>query len=196
MYKNIIENTIKLELEAIQELLHNVDEGYEVVCRILQDCRGKVVLMGVGKSAHIGKKLAATFASTGTPSFFVHATEAMHGDFGMIEEEDIVVLLSNSGNTLEIINVIPTLKTIGCITIGFTSNNDSFLADNCDYKLIYPKMPEADHLGLAPTVSSTMMLVLGDALACALSKIKAFNREEFHLYHPGGSLGKLLEETN
>lgn len=193
MYLEMIRDTIKMEKDAIHILLDNVNEQYEIVCKKILECKGKVVFMGVGKSAHIGKKLAATFASTGTPSFFVHATEAMHGDFGMIEKEDIVILMSNSGNTSEITVVIPTLKKIGCAIIGFTSNESSTLANDCDYKLIYPKLKEADHLGLAPTVSSTLMLVLGDAIGCTLSKAKDFNKENFHLYHPGGSLGKLLK---
>lgn len=196
MYLDMIRNTIKQERDAIQTLLEVVNEQYEVVCKKILECKGKVIFMGVGKSAHIGKKLAATFASTGTPSFFVHATEAMHGDFGMIETEDIVILMSNSGTTNEVTVVIPTLKKIGCSIVGFTSNENSVLAIECDYKLIYPKLEEADHLGLAPTVSSTLMLVLGDAIGCTLSKAKDFNKEDFHLYHPGGSLGKLLKENN
>ncbi len=193
MYLDMIRDTIKIEKEAIEILLENVNDQYEVVCKKILECKGKVVFMAVGKSAHIGKKLAATFASTGTPSFFVHATEAMHGDFGMIEKEDIVMLMSNSGNTNEVTVVIPTLKKIGCNIIGFTSNESSILAKKCDYKLIYPKLEEADHLGLAPTVSSTLMLVLGDAIGCTLSKVKDFKKEDFHLCHPGGSLGKLLK---
>lgn len=193
MYLDIIRDTIEKEMKAIELLSHSVDEEYELVCKEIYGCKGKVIFMGVGKSGHIGNKLAATFSSTGTPSFFVHATEAVHGDSGMIEKEDIAILLSNSGNTVEVLNVLPILKSIGCKTIGFTSKEDSLLAKNCDFKLIYPKCDEADHLGLAPTSSSTMMLVLGDGIACALSKAKDFKREDFHKYHPGGSLGKLLK---
>lgn len=193
MYINIIRSVIEREIEALKQLLNNDNSEYEIICKELMDCRGKVVFVGVGKSGHIGKKLAATFSSTGTPSFFIHATEAAHGDSGMIEREDIVILLSNSGNTGEVTNVIPILKEIGCKTIGFTSNEDSILAEECDYKLIYPKMEEADHLGLAPTSSSTLMLVLGDAIACTLSESKEFTRQDFYKYHPGGSLGKLLK---
>ncbi len=193
MYLNIIKESIEKEINALNLLVSNLDIEYELICNELMDCKGKVIFIGVGKSGHIGKKLAATFASTGTSSFFIHATEAIHGDSGMIEKEDVVLLLSNSGNTSEVVNVISILNTIGCKTIGFTSNKDSVLAQNCDYKLIYPKTDEADHLGLAPTSSSTVMLVLGDALACALSKSKNFTRQDFYKYHPGGSLGKLLK---
>lgn len=193
MYLDRIKEIIEKEIQAINLLLKNLDKEYEEVCKALIDCKGKVIFMGVGKSGHIGKKLAATFSSTGTPSFFIHATEAIHGDSGMIEKEDIVFLLSNSGNTSEVLNVIPILRTIGCKSIGFTSNEDSSLAQNCDYKLIYPKVEEADHLGLAPTSSSTVMLVIGDAIACTLSQSINFTRQDFYKYHPGGSLGKLLK---
>lgn len=188
-----IKKFVKIEYDAIGELLDNANEDYVKVFDKLASCKGKVVFMGLGKSGHIGKKLAATFASTGTPSFFVHATEAMHGDFGMIEKDDIVILMSNSGNTKETVVAIPTLKKISAGVVGFTSGKDSILAKESDYKLIYPKLAEADSLNLAPTVSSTMMLVLGDALACALSERRNFTKDDFHKYHPGGSLGEQLK---
>ena len=188
-----IKKFIKIEYDAVGELLVNANEDYLKVLEILASCKGKVVFMGVGKSGHIGKKLAATFASTGSPSFFVHATEAMHGDFGMIGKDDIVILMSHSGTTKETLAVIPTLKKISGGLVGFTSGKDSPLAKESNYKLIYPKLDEADPLKLAPTVSSTMMLVLGDALACALSEKKNFTKDDFHIYHPGGSLGQQLK---
>lgn len=193
-YTERVKLSIKTELEAIQELVAHNEVDYETICDVLMQCTGKVVFMGVGKSGHIGKKLAATFSSTGTPSFFVHSTEAVHGDLGMIQPQDVVILISNSGNTKEVLSNLPTLKTMGCPTIAFTSNSSSELAMACDYCLTYPKHEEADVLKLAPTSSSTLTLVLGDAIACALSDAKGFTRSDFHLYHPAGSLGKQLNE--
>ncbi len=193
-YTERVKLSINTELEAIKELVAHNEVDYETICDVLMQCKGKVVFMGVGKSGHIGKKLAATFASTGTPSFFVHSTEAVHGDLGMIQPQDVVILISNSGNTKEVLSNLPTLKIIGCPTIAFTSNPSSDLAKACDYCLAYPKHEEADALKLAPTSSSTLTLVLGDAIACALSDAKGFNRKDFHLYHPAGSLGKQLNE--
>ena len=152
--------------------------------------------MGVGKSGHIGEKLAATFASLGIPSFFVHSTEAMHGDLGMIEPRDIAVLISNGGNTQEVVQNIEPLKRNGVTTVAFTSGKDSELAKGCDYILLYPKINEADNLNLAPTVSSTLTLVLGDAIACELSSRKNFKREDFYKYHPNGALGAMLAKEN
>lgn len=146
--------------------------------------------MGVGKSAHIGQKLSATFASLGVPSFFVHSTEAMHGDLGMIEPKDIAILISNSGNTNEVVQNVEPLKRNGVATVAFTSNKDSQLAKLCDYVLLYPKTEEADALNLAPTVSSTLTLVLGDAIASELSARKNFKKEDFYKFHPNGALGQ------
>ena len=193
-YTNLVKQAIKIELNAIEEMLSDQMADYDAVCNAIHLCKGKVVFMGVGKSGHVGKKLAATFSSTGTPSFFVHSTEGVHGDLGMIEKQDLVILISNSGSTKELLNALPTLKNIGCSTVAFTSNPQSELAQSCDYKIIYPKHNEADHLNLAPTASSTMTLVLGDAIACAVSEAKGFKKEDFHLYHPAGALGKKLKE--
>ncbi len=193
-YTELVKQSIQIELDAIKQLLEYSQVDYESVCNVLMQSAGKVVFMGVGKSGHIGKKLAATFSSTGTPSFFVHSTEAVHGDLGMIQERDVVILISNSGNTKEVLSNLPTLKKIGCKTIAFTSNPRSELAHACDYKIIYPAQDEADHLKLAPTSSSTMTLVLGDAIACALSEARGFKNEDFFLYHPAGSLGKRLKD--
>jgi len=131
-------------------------------------------------------------ASTGTPAFFVHSTEGVHGDLGMIEKGDIVIMISNSGETAEVLHLLPTLEKIGSKKIAITSRGDSTLAKACDVALTYQYQTEADHLGLAPTTSSTLTLVIGDALAIALSKLRQFTKEDFHLYHPGGSLGKHL----
>lgn len=182
------------EMKAIGTMLDKTDGQYDEVLNKLFECKGKVVFMGIGKSAHIGKKLAATFSSTGTPSIFVHSAEACHGDFGMIEKRDIVILISNSGNTKDVTQDIPFLDKIGCETIAFTSNPESDLAKGCKYQLIYPKLAEADHLNLAPTVSSTLTLVLGDAIACTLSSMKDFKRSDFYKFHPGGALGDSLSK--
>ena len=158
----------------------------------MKNCKGKVVFFGIGKSGHIGEKLAATFASTGTPSFFVHAAEARHGDFGMIESNDVVILLSHSGSTKETAAAIANLKIIGCKTVAFCHKKDSPLAKECDYAVNYPFDKEADRLGLAPTSSTTVQLVLGDAIALTLSSLKGFKREDFYKFHPGGALGASL----
>ncbi len=192
MIKENLIQVMDTEMKAIASMIQGTNEQYNAVVRVLSQCRGKIVFMGIGKSGHIGEKLAATFSSTGTPSFFVHAAEAVHGDLGMIEKHDVVILISNSGNTMEVTRDIPFLKKIGCTTIAMTSNPDSQLAGACDYLLLYPDLPEADHLDLAPTVSSTLTLVLGDALACTLSKMRGFTRNDFYRYHPGGALGASL----
>ena len=187
-----IAQALSCERDALSALLEGGTDQYEDICRLFLDCRGKIVFMGVGKSGHIGKKLAATFSSMGIPSFFVHATEGVHGDLGMIEPHDIVVLISNSGNTSEVVNVIGPLRAIGCKTVAFTSGKSSKLAEGCDCAIFYPAFSEADDLNLAPTCSSTATLALGDAIACAVSSAKGFSPEDFHKYHPGGSLGQRL----
>ncbi len=180
------------ERNAISQMIEE-SNNYDNIIELFSNCQGKLVFMGVGKSAHIGKKLAATFASLGIPSFFVHSTEAMHGDLGMIEPKDIAILISNSGNTQEVVqNVIP-LKNNGVVTVAFTSGKESKLAKSCDYLLSYPKTNEADALNLAPTVSSTLTLVLGDAIACELSARKNFGRNDFYKFHPNGALGEMLK---
>lgn len=195
-YLEIVIDVMNKEMQAIKSLIEYVNEDYEIIIDEILNCKGKVIFLGVGKSGHIGKKLAATFASTGTPSFFVHGTESVHGDLGMIEKDDIVILISNSGNTMEVVNCIPYIKNIGAKTIAITSGKESKLGQGCDYALIYPKEVESDHLNLAPTSSSTMTLVLGDAIACAVSKLKNFTSSDFHKYHPGGSLGEKLKTVN
>lgn len=148
--------------DAITEMIACGTEQYAEICNLFAACKGKLVFMGVGKSGHIGEKLAATFASLGIPAFYVHSTEAMHGDLGMIEPQDIAVLISNSGNTQEVVQNVEPLKRNGVTTVAFTSGRDSKLAAACDYRIYYPKCREADALNLAPTVSST--LALGSAM--------------------------------
>lgn len=193
MFKEVMEK----ERDAITKMIEETESRYEKILSLFGACRGHIVFMGVGKSGHIGKKLAATFASLGIPSFFVHSTEAMHGDLGMIGKEDIAVLISNSGNTKEVVQNVEPLRRNGVTTVAFTSGSESRLAKMCDHVIYYPKLPEADALDLAPTVSSTLTLVLGDAIACELSARKGFTRQDFYKYHPNGALGaKLAGEKN
>lgn len=193
----MLKEVMEKERDAITKMIEETREQYEEVLSLFGACRGHIVFMGVGKSGHVGKKLAATFASLGIPSFFVHSTEAMHGDLGMIGREDIAVLVSNSGNTPEVVQNVEPLRKNGVPTVAFTSGKESSLAKACDYAVFYPRLPEADALDLAPTVSSTLTLVLGDAIACELSARRRFTRQDFYKYHPNGALGaKLAGEKN
>lgn len=188
----MLKEVMAKERDAITEMIDETGEQYEEILALFERCRGHIVFMGVGKSGHIGKKLAATFASLGIPSVFVHSTEAMHGDLGMIGKEDIAVLISNSGNTQEVEQDVEPLRRKGVPTVAFTAGKDSHLSKLCDYAIFYPKLPEADALNLAPTVSSTLALVLGDAIACELSARKGFSRGDFYKNHPNGALGAML----
>ncbi|KKI90010.1 isomerase [Bacillus sp. SA1-12] len=189
---NHVKRVIEIEASSIQELLNQVGPHYETAVNLIKNCKGKVIVTGVGKSGHVGKKIAASLASTGTPAFFVHSTEGVHGDLGMIQKEDIVIMISNSGETAEVLNLLPSLEKIGSKCIAITSRKDSTLAQSCEVALTYQYNTEADFHGLAPTTSSTITLVIGDALAIALSNLKEFKEEDFLLYHPGGSLGEQL----
>ena len=190
-----LRQAITVEADAVRGLLDQIDQSYVEAVNLLQGCRGKVVVTGVGKSGIIGKKMAASFASTGTPAFFVHSTEAAHGDSGMIGKDDVVILVSNSGETAEVLNVIPILDQIGSKRISITSNHNSSLAKAADVSIAYDYAREADHLNLAPTTSATLTLVIGDALAVTLSTLRGFTEADFHRYHPGGSLGAKLSEV-
>ncbi|MBS4197617.1 KpsF/GutQ family sugar-phosphate isomerase [Lederbergia citri] len=189
---HLVKNAIEIEASALKKLSDHIGPSYEMAIDMIFRGRGKVIVTGVGKSGHVGKKIAASLSSTGTPAFFIHSTEGVHGDLGMIEKNDIVIMISNSGETTEVLNLLPTIDKIGSQKIAITSRGDSTLAKACDVALTYYYQTEADHLGLAPTTSSTLTLVIGDALAVALSKLRQFTKEDFHLYHPGGSLGKHL----
>lgn len=195
MHKDILKEFMCAERDAVTALIEQTQNQYDDVIETLLACEGKVVFFGIGKSGHIGEKLAATFASTGTPAIFVHAAEARHGDFGMIEKKDVVILLSHSGTTAETVSAVPSLKKIGCKTIAFCKSAESALAQSCDFAISYPFETEADRLGVAPSSSTTVQLVLGDAIGLTLSARKGFTREDFHRYHPGGALGKMLEES-
>lgn len=184
--------TIELEAQAVANLSTHLDEHFERACKLIVSCQGRVIVTGMGKSGHIGKKIAATLASTGTPSFFVHPGEASHGDLGMITSNDVVLALSNSGETTEVVTIIPLLKRMQAPLISITANNSSTLSSAADANLHIGVEEEACPLGLAPTSSTTTQLVLGDALAIALLEARGFSAEDFAFSHPGGSLGRKL----
>lgn len=193
---DLVHTYMQREIAAMQLIESQInDVQYCSVIDKIMHLTGRLVFMGVGKTGHIGVKLAATFASLGTPAIFVHATEAMHGDMGMITSEDLVILISNSGETKETLAPLPSLKRIGAATVAFTGQDDSHLAQACESVLTIPVTHEADDLGLAPTSSSTAALMVGDSLACTISRLKGFTASDFALYHPGGALGqKLLKQ--
>lgn len=184
--------TISLEQEAITSLLGRIDNSFVQACELILNCKGRVVVVGMGKSGHIGHKIAATLASTGTPAFFVHPAEASHGDMGMITADDIVLALSNSGTTNEIVTLLPLIKRLGLTLISMTGNPDSTLARAANVNLDTQVEQEACPLNLAPTSSTTVTLVLGDALAIALLEARGFTPEDFAFSHPGGALGRRL----
>lgn len=186
------QRTIQLEREAIDALMPRIDADFVRACELILACKGRVVVVGMGKSGHVGKKIAATLASTGTPSFFVHPAEASHGDMGMITGEDVVLALSNSGSTAEIVTLLPLIKRLGIPLISLTGNPDSPLAKAASANLDARVTQEACPLNLAPTSSTTASLVLGDALAIALLEARGFTAEDFAFSHPGGALGRRL----
>jgi len=183
---------LAIEKQAINQLEQYIDQNFQNACQLMFDCKGRIIVIGMGKSGHIGNKIAATLASTGTPSFFVHPGEASHGDLGMITSEDVVILISNSGETSEVINIIPVLKRMGAKMISMSGNIDSSLAKLADVHVCIKVEQEACPLGLAPTASTTATLVMGDAFAVALLEARGFTADDFALSHPGGSLGKRL----
>ncbi|VAW56469.1 D-arabinose 5-phosphate isomerase [hydrothermal vent metagenome] len=183
---------IDTELAAVNALKQQIDNNFVAACKLILGCTGRVVVIGMGKSGHIGHKIAATMASTGTPAFFVHPGEASHGDLGMITPKDVVIALSNSGETGEILTIIPILKRLSVPMISITGNTASTLSTEADINLHAGVEKEACPLGLAPTSSTTVALVLGDALAVALLDARGFTEEDFALSHPGGSLGRRL----
>jgi len=183
---------IVIERDSISLLIDRIDEQFSKACQILLNCKGRVVVTGMGKSGHIGKKIAATLASTGTPSFFVHPGEASHGDLGMITSNDVVIAISNSGNTSEVVTILPLIKRMEAPLISMTGSSTSILAQEADSNLDVSVETEACPLGLAPTSSTTATLVMGDALAIALLEARGFSAEDFAFSHPGGSLGRRL----
>lgn len=194
-YIQLIKKVMDREITALQSIERNMDSSYNEIVDAVLNCTGKIVFMGVGKSGHIGKKLAATFASTGTPAFFVHGTEAVHGDLGMIEKDDLVIAISNSGETKEVLAPIPSLRKIGVKIVALTGNTDSSLAKKSDLVLKVTVDHEADDYNLAPSSSSTAALVVGDAIGLTVSHLKGFKEMNFALFHPGGALGKRLFDS-
>lgn len=183
---------IEEEVAAVQALSTRLDEQFSGACDAILNCNGRIIVMGMGKSGHIGNKIAATLASTGTPAFAVHPGEASHGDLGMITSEDVVIALSNSGQSEEILVILPVIKRLGIILISFTGKASSELAQASDYHLDIGVDREACPLNLAPTSSTTTSLVMGDALAIALLDARGFTEDDFARSHPGGRLGKRL----
>lgn len=185
-------SVIQIEADAVRQLDSRIDEKFVQACQILLACTGRIVVCGIGKSGHIGAKLAATFASTGSPAFFVHAAEASHGDLGMFKSDDVVIGISYSGNSAELMALIPGIKRLGIPLISLCGESDSPLAVASDVHLSTSVEREACPLGLAPTASTTTTLVLGDAIAIALLGARGFTEEDFARSHPGGRLGRRL----
>ena len=183
---------LEIERDALDALLPRIDAGFAEACRLLLGCRGRVVVTGMGKSGHVGGKIAATLASTGTPSFFVHPGEASHGDLGMITRDDAVIAISNSGETSEVLTILPLIKRMGVPLVSMTGRPASTLAKAADVHLDVSVDQEACPLNLAPTASTTATLAMGDALAVALLEARGFTPEDFALSHPGGTLGRRL----
>ena len=186
------QQTLKIEIEALQKLQEHIDENFADVVQLIAQSKGRLIVTGIGKSANVAGKIVATLNSTGTPAVFMHASDAIHGDLGIIQKEDIVLILSKSGNTPEIKVLIPLIKNFGNKMIGLTANDQSYLAQNADYLLYTPMEKEACPNNLAPTTSTTLQMAMGDALAVALLENKGFNERDFAKYHPGGTLGKKL----
>jgi len=192
MIKQSALRVLEIEQRAIAQLAQYINDAFVQACQLILPCKGKVIVCGMGKSGHIGHKISATLASTGTPAFFMHPAEANHGDLGMLTEQDILLAISNSGETAELLALIPVVKRLGVPIIAMTSDPQSTLGRYADINLCIKVEQEACSLGLAPTSSTTVTLVMGDALAVALLDARGFTSEDFALSHPGGSLGRKL----
>lgn len=192
---SIIENAksnLNQLLQEIKEAENYIDESFEKAVRAIYQAKGRLIITGVGKTGHIGAKLAATFASTGTPSAFMHSTEAIHGDLGMVSADDVVIAISNSGTSKELVSILPTIHQIGALIIALTGNPKSPLAEAADLLVSTHINAELCPLNLAPTTSSTVCLIMGDLLALEVMKMRQFKVENFALYHPGGAIGRRL----
>ena len=191
-YTAIVKETLQIEASTLLDAAENISQDLEKIVEVIRHCKGKLIVTGVGKSGLIGAKMAATFASTGTPSFFLHPTEAMHGDLGMIGKDDVVLAISYSGESAELSSILPHVKRFDIPLIGMTKNNQSTLGRYSDLLIRVEVKREACPLDIAPTSSTTLTLALGDALAVCLMKARDFKKEDFASFHPGGSLGRQL----
>ena len=184
--------TLKIEAEAVEKLVLRIDDEFEGAIQRILNCTARVVVTGMGKSGHVGRKIAATLASTGTPAFFMHPGEAFHGDLGMVTENDVVIAISNSGESSEIVNILPVIRRIGATIIAMSGKRQSALGKICDYFIDIGVEREACPLGLAPTASTTATLAMGDAIAMSLMAARNFTSQDFAMFHPGGALGRKL----
>jgi len=192
MAKTIARKVLRIERDALSKLIGRIDSNFERVINVIYKIKGRVIVTGMGKPGFIAQKISATLSSTGTPSLYLHPAEALHGDLGRVTEDDIIIALSNSGETEEIVKFLPIVKKIGARLVAMTGNVRSTLANASDYTIDVSVKREACPLGLAPTTSTTAMLAMGDALAVALLDRKGFREKDFAFYHPGGILGKRL----
>lgn len=192
MIKERATETLKIEAAAVENLIPRIDDDFVAAVQSILNCHGRVVVTGMGKSGHVGRKIAATLASTGTPAFFMHPAEAYHGDLGMITENDIVIAISNSGESSEIVNILPIIRRIGAQIIAMCGRKTSSLGRNSDHFINIGVEREACSLGLAPTSSTTATLAMGDAIAMALMDERKFTSQDYALFHPGGALGRKL----
>lgn len=192
MIKERATETLKIEADAVLKLIPRIDDEFERAVKHILSCKGRTIVTGMGKSGHVGRKIAASLASTGTPSFFVHPAEAFHGDLGMVTEHDVVIAISNSGETNEVINIVPIIRRIGASLIALCGRRESSLGKNADYFIDCGVEKEADPMNLAPTASTTATLAMGDAITVALLSARNFTAQDFAVFHPGGSLGRRL----
>lgn len=190
------ERVLNIEADAITQMANKMPQDFAAAAQLIIGSAGRVIVAGIGKSGHIGRKISATLASTGTPSDFLHASEASHGDLGMVTTDDVCILISNSGETSELGDLIRYTRRFSIPLIGISSNANSTLMQASDYLLTLPKLPEACAIGMAPTTSTTLTLALGDALAVAVMELRGFNSEDFLKFHPGGKLGAQLARVS
>ena len=184
--------TLEIEAAAVKRLTERIDAEFVAAVNCILACKARVIVTGMGKSGHVGRKIAATLASTGTPSFFLHPAEAFHGDLGMVTEQDVVIAISNSGESSEVVNILPIIRRIGATIIAMSGRRESQLGQFADYFIDISVEREACPLGLAPTASTTATLAMGDAIAMALMSCRNFTSQDFALFHPGGALGRRL----